>query len=473
MDKLMRVTQFLSFFFLSLMLLCTPGLSSAALVSVDLTANTLTVAAANTPLQNILRELASEGITVKIDPTINPPVNATFSARPMEQGLEALLKPASYSLLWEKAALDTGETVIRLAEIQIFQSGRKEQMKTLPPAGKPVIIKSEKGVYHVRGEIILQLTPGIDRVELLEVIDAYDGILVQIPGMGDLVKILLPVNSDVFTVARAIKNILGLEIAQPNYAYPMQPPVFYRGGKSQAVPSAGEYDPLGKRAAIAILDSGMAQNSSLKQLVLSSLDITNPEKPLTDTLGHGTQMAFIASGLVKPYGADYPTISPLPIIPIRTFDDNGFTTDLNIMSGVNFAMENNARVLSLSWGSETRSEFLERAFAAASNKGLIIVASAGNEPTGRPVYPAAYPAVIGVGALEPHGKHWENSNHGDFVALYAPGFATLPVGHKGDPGLYAGTSISAAFTANVIAGYLSENPAATQKEIQAYIERQF
>jgi subtilisin family serine protease len=130
-------------------------------------------------------------------------------------------------------------------------------------------------------------------------------------------------------------------------------------------------------------------------------------------------------------------------------------------------------VLSLSWGSETRSDFLERTFAAASSKGLAIVASAGNEPSGRPVYPAAYPAVIGVGALEPHGKHWENSNHGDFVALYAPGFATLPVGHRGDPGLYAGTSISAAFTANVIAGYLSENPAATLEEIQAFIDRQF
>jgi len=116
---------------------------------------------------------------------------------------------------------------------------------------------------------------------------------------------------------------------------------------------------------------------------------------------------------------------------------------------------------------------MEKAFTDATARGLVIVASAGNEPTGKPVYPAAYPSVIGVGALEPHGKTWENSNYGNFVALYAPGFANLPVGHKGDPGLYAGTSISTAFVANSIAGYLSENPAATLQEIRDYLNRKF
>ncbi len=135
------------------------------------------------------------------------------------------------------------------------------------------------------------------------------------------------------------------------------------------------------------------------------------------------------------------------------------------MESIDFALRNGARVMSLSWGSETKSEFLSEAFELADSKGLIIVASAGNEPTGEPRYPAAYAAVIGVGALAPDGKEWERSNRGDFVDLYAPGFAALPVGYKGDPGVYAGTSISAAFTANLIAGILSENPKATKQEI--------
>ena len=80
-------------------------------------------------------------------------------------------------------------------------------------------------------------------------------------------------------------------------------------------------------------------------------------------------------------------------------------------------------------------------------KGLFIVASAGNEPTGKPIYPAAYSSVIGIGALRPDGKKWGKSNYGDFVEFEAPGFAKLPVGYKGEPGIYAGTSISAAFVA--------------------------
>ena len=70
-----------------------------------------------------------------------------------------------------------------------------------------------------------------------------------------------------------------------------------------------------------------------------------------------------------------------------------------------------------------------------------------------------------MGALGADGKSWENSNYGDFVTLYAPGFATLPVGYKGDPGAYAGTSISAAYAANLIADYLSEHPEATTREV--------
>jgi hypothetical protein len=133
------------------------------------------------------------------------------------------------------------------------------------------------------------------------------------------------------------------------------------------------------------------------------------------------------------------------------------------MESINFALDNNARVMSLSWGTETNSAFMEKAFEYASAKGMIIVAAAGNEPTGNPVYPAAYRSVIGVGALDPHGRtNWINSNYGSFVAFYAPGFANLPVGHNGEPGVYAGTSISAAYVANSISSFLSQNLSATK-----------
>jgi hypothetical protein len=346
-------------------------------------------------------------------------------------------------------------------------------MKTLMPRITEVIIKNKEGVFYVKDEILLYIPPGTDLDELRKLIKSFSATLVENIGLPGMVRVLLPENSNVFAIAREIKNKLNFVISQPNYAYPIQSPVQFPNVRAQADNDTGFYAPTDNSAPIAILDSGLAENAELNKFILSSLDVMNPDIPISDTLGHGTQMALIASGIVKPYGAVAENESYIPIIPIRAFDDNGYTTDFKIMDSINFALANNAKVVSLSWGSQTKSDLMEKAFAFANTKGLIIVASAGNEPTGKPVYPAAYQSVIGVGALDPHGKTWENSNYGNFVALYAPGFANLPVGHKGDPGMYAGTSISTAFVANTIAGYISQNPDATLQEIRDYLNKKF
>jgi len=458
---------------ISQLLFYLPFAVCAPFLSVNLEENSLSVTAENIALQTILRELAAQGITVKIDPAINPLISANFKTRPLEQALESLLKPASYSLLWQARSRDADNPSVRLAEIQVFQTGKKDRMQTLPPRRIGVITKNKAGIFYVKDEILLYIPPGTDLAELQKVLLSYKAILVENTLPEGLVRILLPENSDVLGIAREIKNRLGLDISQPNYAYPIQPPVLYATETPAPDIAPGSYVPADTTTPIAILDSGLADNDVLDPFVVSSLDMMSPETPITDTVGHGTQMAYIASGLIKPFGSAADNGSYIPIIPIRTFDDNGYTTDFTITAAINFALTNNARVLSLSWGSETRSAWMEKAFAYAHAKGLIIVASAGNAPTGKPVYPAAYPSVIGVGALGPHGETWENSNYGNFVALYAPGFANLPVGHKGEPGLYAGTSIAAAFVANAIAGYLSQNPAATPQEIRDYLNEKF
>ncbi len=475
-DFLMRVMKFLSFFvILSVSLLpIYPASGLSALdFSVILEDNTLSVSADNVPLQTILQKLAADGITVKIDPAINPLISANFHRRPLEQALESLLKSASYSLLWESETADPKNPELRLVEIQVFQTGQKENMQELPVQRIEVIKKDDKGRFYVKDEILLYIPPGTNIAALRKLIRSYNGMLLGNIGFPDLIKIVLPKNSDVSAIAREINQKLNLEIAQPNYAYPVSPPVQFAGEFTAADSNPGYNDPADNRVPVAILDSGMSEQESLAKFVFASLDVMTPDTPVTDTLGHGTQMAFIASGIVKPFGSVTDPESLTPIIPIRAFDDNGFTTDAKIAHAINFALANNAGVISLSWGSETRSAIMEKAMEYATARGLIIVAAAGNEPTGKPVYPAAYPSVIGVGALGPHGKTWEKSNFGGFVALYAPGIAYLPVGYGGEPGLYGGTSIATAFVANSIAVYLTENPAATPEDIRNYLHTRF
>ena len=437
--------------------------SSAALV-MQVNGDRLTLNAEKTPLQEILVRLSDSGIRVQIDPQINPAITASFDNRDIQKALESILKGLDHVLIWESGQGPSGP-VPKLAEVQVFRPGQKDLMRPLRKVSTLSIARNPKdGSFYVKDEILIRLKPGADPSELLRLLQETGGVLVgSSRGLG-IYRVRLPQGSDVPGLVGEIEKRGGAGTVEPNYAYPV--PSIPREQDWSTLRSAyADAYPQPKGTAIAIIDSGLRADAGLDKFVLASLDALNPDKPISDTGGHGTQMALIAAGVVTPIGVKGDSVAQAPIIVIKAFDENGFTSNFLLMESMDFALKNGARVMSLSWGSEIKSEFLSEALELADSKGLIIVGSAGNEPTGEPHYPAAYPAVIGVGALAPDGNAWEKSNRGDFVDLYAPGFASLPVGYKGDPGIYAGTSISTAFTANRIASILSKNPKATKQEI--------
>jgi thermitase len=433
-------------------------------LEVQLRGDRLTLNAEKAPLQEILLRLSDFGIRVQIDPQINPAVTASFENRDIQKALESMLKGLDHALIWESSPGPSGP-VPNLAEIQVFRPGQKDLMRPLRKSSTLSIARNPKdGSFYVRDEILIRLKPGASLSEVLKLLQETGGVLVgSYPGLG-IYRVRLPQGSDVPGLVEEIEKRGGTGTAEPNYAYPI-PPTPRELDWTTLRLSYADVFPQPKGTPIAVIDSGLRADAGLDKFVLASLDALNPDKPISDTGGHGTQMALIAAGVVKPIGVKGDSVAQTPIIPIKAFDENGFTSNVLLMESIDFALKNGARVMSLSWGSEIKSEFLSEALDLADSKGLILVGSAGNEPTGAPQYPAAYSEVIGVGALAPDGRAWEKSNHGDFVELYAPGFASLPVGYKGDPGIYAGTSISTAFTANRIAGILSKNPKASKQEI--------
>lgn len=437
--------------------------ANAFALEVRVSGGSLSIEADHSPLQKILRRMAVQGIRIRIDPEINPAITASFRDLDVQKGLDAILKSLDHVLIWHQVQGPSGP-IPRLAEIRVFKRGKKGRMKPLFSNSNLSIVKNPDGSFIVKDEVLLRLKSGSDLSELKRILRRIEGTLIDSqPGLG-IYQILLPENSDVSSLLDRIKDLPTLQEAEPNYAYPLPAPLINSVPGNPAQRISEVLVPEGK-APVAILDTGLVPNEGLEGFVLASKDVLNPDEPLSDSLGHGTQMALIAAGVIRPDGVEMGSNTLTSIIPVRAFDDNGFTSNFLIMNSIDFALEHGARVMSLSWGSETRSDFLESAMDYAGSKGLLIVASAGNEPTGRPVYPAAYSSVIGIGAIGRDGKPWESSNYGDFVSLYAPGFATLPVGYKGDPGIYAGTSISAAFVANLVADVLSRNPHATRQEI--------
>lgn len=455
-------------FFLLVMVLLTA--SRAGAFELRLSGDKLTLRADQVPLQTILLKFSDFGVKVRIDPRINPMVTASFENQDAQKGIASLLKPLSYSLVWKSIESPSGPMHM-LDEIQIFRPGERESIRPLAARRNLVLVSNPAdGSSFVKNEILLQLLPGMDPGQFEEFLSRIGGSIVDYNPATGIYRVVLAKDTNIPSLVERLSNYPGIARAEPNYAYPISAPsqtetslVQSPGTTPKALPKNG--------APIAILDSGLIRTSALDELVVAGLNARNPDEALTDSLGHGTQMAMIAAGVVTPSGVKQQSDTTVPIIPIRIFDDNGYTSNYDLMKSVDFAIANGARVMSLSWGSETNSAFLEKTLDYADSKGLIVIASAGNEPTGRPVYPAAYSSVIGVGALNPDGKAWKKSNYGDFVSVYAPGFATLPVGYKGDPGDYAGTSISAAYVAHAIADYLSRNPDASKEEILKALQK--
>ena len=186
--------------------------------------------------------------------------------------------------------------------------------------------------------------------------------------------------------------------------------------------------------AVAVFDSGLDPQYANLPFIRGTYDAVDPNSPISDPSGHGTLTALVASGALVPLGAAA-TENGVPVVAIRTFDENGMTSSDTILRALQYAADSGARIVSMSWGSEVNSRFLEIAMDYAAQNDLVLYAAAGNEPTGIPLYPAGYASVTGVGGLNPDGTRWENSNYGDTVDLYGPAKASF------NGQTFAGTSV--------------------------------
>jgi hypothetical protein len=80
-----------------------------------------------------------------------------------------------------------------------------------------------------------------------------------------------------------------------------------------------------------------------------------------------------------------------------------------------------------------------------------IVAAAGNDGATRPVYPAAYPGVVAVTAVDVRRRRWPRANTGEFVAIAAPGVDVWTIDGQGNGYYASGTSFAAAHVSAAIA----------------------
>src|SRR4051812_23342755 len=181
----------------------------------------------------------------------------------------------------------------------------------------------------------------------------------------------------------------------------------------------------GRGVGVAVIDSGIAgdipdfQTPGWNGSRVIASAVTNPcATDANDEYGHGTHVAGLIAGNSMLYPTDnkyygrYMGVAPRAnLISVKVSDDDGNTTVLDVINGIQFAVDNKAqygiRVINLSLSSAAaesyRTDPLDAAVEQAWNAGIVVVAAAGNEALtndGVTFSPANDPWVITVGALD-------------------------------------------------------------------------
>ena len=188
------------------------------------------------------------------------------------------------------------------------------------------------------------------------------------------------------------------------------------------------YRATGRGVGVAVIDTGIAgdlvdfQTPGWQGSRVIASAVTNPcATDANDHFGHGTHVAGLIAGnsLLYPYDnyffGRYMGVAPRAnLVSVKVSDDDGNTTVLDVIYGIQFAVDNkaayNIRVVNLSLSSAVaesyRTDPLDAAVEHAWFSGLVVVTAAGNEGTtndGVTYSPANDPWVITAGALDDRG----------------------------------------------------------------------
>jgi hypothetical protein len=430
--------------------------SRAAVLEFRLDQNRLWLTAKNEPLPQLLERFAAAGIDVQIDPDAQKTITGSCRAADVESVLDELLSPYNYLLDWRRETGPLGD-LTRLTGIRVFREGHAESVQPLRNTRRIETSFDGKSRFVAR-EILVGFGAGASIENLRAFLARTGGTVIAANQKLGIYRILLPEGANVTDLVAQLGNEPSIAIAEPNYVYDL-PSLLPAEGGTPSVPAQWDAPSGDSPIAVSVLDSGLAPDDKLNRAVLNAFDATHPDAQLTtDTVGHGTLMARLAAGLVDPFSS--PVGEGIPVIAVKAFADDGTADSFTLMNAMTYAAQKSAGPVSLSWGSETPSRFVEAAVNYAINQGRPVFAAVGNKNTGNPMYPAAYPGVVGVAASN-GDKLADYSNRGDFVDLIAPGAA----------GGSQGTSVATAYVAHIAALYMKHHPGVSAADTVAALKK--
>jgi subtilisin family serine protease len=238
----------------------------------------------------------------------------------------------------------------------------------------------------------------------------------------------------------------------------------------------------GQGVTVAVIDSGVnPQVSDLVGSVTTGPDYTGVGTAQSNSNWgiHGTWMASMIAGHGHDGGSGILGVAPKAhVLSIRVITDStdpGYSRYVResqsrvqgeLAEAINYALSHGAGVISMSLGYGAPSLQVRSALQRALNHGVVIVASSGNSGDSNSArqgnapysFPADYPGVIGVAALNSHGMPAGFSSDNISVQVAAPGVDVPAQGRDGQYWLVSGTSPACALTAGVAALIRAADP---------------
>ena len=184
-------------------------------------------------------------------------------------------------------------------------------------------------------------------------------------------------------------------------------------------------DTKGKGATVAVIDTGISEVPDLKETSFAKgYDFVNDREDARDDNGHGTHVAgTIAQSTNNGFGVAGIAYEAT-LIPLKVLSASGGGTVADIAEAIRFAADHGANVINMSLGGGGESSAMAEAIDYAHKKGVLVIAAAGNSGQNSASYPARYPHVLGVAALDSSGQKAAYSNFGAGVGISAPGGST-------------------------------------------------
>lgn len=227
-----------------------------------------------------------------------------------------------------------------------------------------------------------------------------------------------------------------------------------------------------KKVKVAVLDSGADKLSA--ETLAGGINFTESDEDSfgEDSTGHGTAVQNIILSDGETTTSVMEEDSAIELYSVKVLDENNEAPISRVVAAIQWCIDNEFDIINMSFGTLAESQILHDMIRKAYDKGILMVAAAGNggEATGSTVeYPAAYSEVLGVGAVNQKMEISDFSSKGKEVDLVAPGEnipITVPWGFYG---IRSGTSFAAPHVTAVAALLWSQSKSKTAYDIASLL----